>query len=81
MLPLSLDLGGRFDRSLWQAYVSVNKIFADKVMEVTSPDDDYVLLDYRKPEGVKSKKQSPPRSGVMPRKPCMNYPVHPTCLT
>ncbi|RVX14479.1 Alpha,alpha-trehalose-phosphate synthase [UDP-forming] 5 [Vitis vinifera] len=30
MLPLSPDLGGRFDRSLWQAYVSVNKIFADK---------------------------------------------------
>ncbi|KAL9861453.1 Alpha,alpha-trehalose-phosphate synthase [UDP-forming] 6 [Arabidopsis thaliana] len=26
MLPLSPDLGGRFDRTLWQAYVSVNKI-------------------------------------------------------
>ncbi|KAB2055361.1 hypothetical protein ES319_A11G032400v1 [Gossypium barbadense] len=47
MLPLSPDLGGRFDRSLWQAYVSVNKIFADKVMEVISPDDDYVWVhDY-----------------------------------
>ncbi|KAL9242682.1 hypothetical protein vseg_016660 [Gypsophila vaccaria] len=47
MLPLSPDLGGRFDRSLWQAYVSVNKIFADKVMEVISPEDDYVWVhDY-----------------------------------
>uniref|UniRef100_A0A1D1YP89 alpha,alpha-trehalose-phosphate synthase (UDP-forming) n=1 Tax=Anthurium amnicola TaxID=1678845 RepID=A0A1D1YP89_9ARAE len=47
MLPLSQDLGGRFDRSLWQAYVSVNKIFADKVMEVISPDDDFVWVhDY-----------------------------------
>ncbi|KAK6947398.1 Glycosyl transferase, family 20 [Dillenia turbinata] len=47
MLPLSPDLGGRFDRSLWRAYVSVNKIFADKVMEVISPDDDYVWVhDY-----------------------------------
>uniref|UniRef100_A0A822XJT8 Alpha,alpha-trehalose-phosphate synthase [UDP-forming] 5-like n=1 Tax=Nelumbo nucifera TaxID=4432 RepID=A0A822XJT8_NELNU len=47
MLPLSPYLGGRFDRSLWQAYVSVNKIFADKVMEVISPDDDYVWVhDY-----------------------------------
>lgn len=47
MLPLSPDLGGRFDRSLWQAYVSVNKIFADKVMEVISPEDDFVWVhDY-----------------------------------
>ncbi|KAJ8774192.1 hypothetical protein K2173_009623 [Erythroxylum novogranatense] len=47
MLPLSPDLGGRFDRSLWQAYVSVNKIFADKVNEVINPDDDYVWVhDY-----------------------------------
>ncbi|ERN11370.1 alpha,alpha-trehalose-phosphate synthase [UDP-forming] 6 [Amborella trichopoda] len=47
MLPLSPDLGGRFDRALWQAYVSVNKIFADKVMEVISPDDDFVWVhDY-----------------------------------
>ncbi|XP_043694931.1 alpha,alpha-trehalose-phosphate synthase [UDP-forming] 5-like [Telopea speciosissima] len=47
MLPLSPDLGGRFDRSLWHAYVSVNKIFADKVMEVISPDDDFVWVhDY-----------------------------------
>ncbi|KAJ6426957.1 hypothetical protein OIU84_022538 [Salix udensis] len=47
MLPLSPDLGGRFDRSLWQAYVSVNKIFAEKVMKVINPDDDYVWVhDY-----------------------------------
>lgn len=47
MLPLSPDLGGRFDRNLWQAYVSVNKIFADKVMEVINPDDDFVWVhDY-----------------------------------
>lgn len=47
MLPLSPDLGGRFNRSLWQAYLSVNKIFADKVMEVISPDDDFVWVhDY-----------------------------------
>ncbi|XP_068669780.1 alpha,alpha-trehalose-phosphate synthase [UDP-forming] 5-like [Aristolochia californica] len=47
MLPLSPDLGGRFNRSLWQAYVSVNKIFADKVMEVINPDDDFVWVhDY-----------------------------------
>ncbi|KAK8983256.1 hypothetical protein V6N11_058003 [Hibiscus sabdariffa] len=47
ILPLSPDLGGWFDRSLWQAYVSVNKIFADKVVEVISPDDEYVWVhDY-----------------------------------
>ncbi|XP_073526038.1 uncharacterized protein [Phyllobates terribilis] len=47
MLPLSPDLGGRFDRSLWQAYVSVNKIFADRIMEVISPEDDFVWVqDY-----------------------------------
>lgn len=37
----------RFDRSQWQAYVSANKIFADKVMEVLNPEDDYVWVhDY-----------------------------------
>ncbi|XP_074569899.1 alpha,alpha-trehalose-phosphate synthase [UDP-forming] 6-like [Curcuma longa] len=47
MLPLSPDLGGRFDRSLWQAYVSANKIFADKILEVINPDDDFVWVhDY-----------------------------------
>ncbi|XP_030447847.1 alpha,alpha-trehalose-phosphate synthase [UDP-forming] 6 [Syzygium oleosum] len=47
MLPLSPDLGGRFNRSLWQAYVSVNKIFADRIMEVINPEDDFVWVhDY-----------------------------------
>lgn len=47
MLPLSPDLGGRFNRSLWQAYVSVNKIFADRIMEVINPEDDYIWIhDY-----------------------------------
>ncbi|CAN8243857.1 unnamed protein product [Cochlearia groenlandica] len=47
MLPLSPDLGGRFDRTLWQAYVSVNKIFADRIMEVINPEDDFVWIhDY-----------------------------------
>ncbi|KAK9115802.1 hypothetical protein Sjap_014749 [Stephania japonica] len=47
MLPLSPDFGGRFDRSLWQAYVSVNKIFADKILEVINPDEDFVWVhDY-----------------------------------
>ncbi|KAM0027633.1 putative alpha,alpha-trehalose-phosphate synthase (UDP-forming) [Helianthus debilis subsp. tardiflorus] len=44
MLPLSLDLDGRFNRSLWQAYVSVNKIFADRIMEVINPEEDFVWI-------------------------------------
>lgn len=47
MLPMCPDHGDRFDRSLWQAYVSANKIFADKVMEVINPEDDFVWVhDY-----------------------------------
>ncbi|XP_027364539.1 probable alpha,alpha-trehalose-phosphate synthase [UDP-forming] 9 isoform X2 [Abrus precatorius] len=47
MLPMYPGNGYRFDRSLWQAYVSANKIFADKVMEVINPEDDYVWVhDY-----------------------------------
>lgn len=47
MLPLSPEHGVRFDRLLWQAYVSANKIFADKVMEVINPEDDYIWVhDY-----------------------------------
>ncbi|KAF8378311.1 hypothetical protein HHK36_029650 [Tetracentron sinense] len=47
MMPICLDHGYRFDRLLWQAYVSANKIFADKVMEVINPEDDYVWVhDY-----------------------------------
>ncbi|PHT34141.1 putative alpha,alpha-trehalose-phosphate synthase [UDP-forming] 9 [Capsicum baccatum] len=47
MLPMCPDHGDRFDRQMWQAYVSVNKIFADKVMEVVNPEDDYIWIqDY-----------------------------------
>ncbi|KAL6525469.1 putative alpha,alpha-trehalose-phosphate synthase 11 UDP-forming [Orobanche hederae] len=47
MLPLTPSHGVRFDKSMWQAYVSANKIFADKVMEVINPDEDYVWVhDY-----------------------------------
>ncbi|XP_009783894.1 probable alpha,alpha-trehalose-phosphate synthase [UDP-forming] 9 [Nicotiana sylvestris] len=47
MLPMCPDHGDRFDRQLWQAYVSANKIFADKVMEVVNPEDDYIWIqDY-----------------------------------
>lgn len=47
MLPFSVDHGGRFDRSMWEAYVSANKLFSQKVIEVINPDDDYVWIhDY-----------------------------------
>lgn len=47
MLPVTSHHGVRFDRILWKAYVSANKIFADKVMEVINPDEDYVWIhDY-----------------------------------
>lgn len=47
MLPMTPSHGVRFDRSYWQAYVSANKIFADKVMEVINLDEDYVWVhDY-----------------------------------
>ncbi|XP_061370149.1 probable alpha,alpha-trehalose-phosphate synthase [UDP-forming] 10 isoform X2 [Gastrolobium bilobum] len=47
MLPMCPDHGDRFDRLLWKAYVSANKIFADKVMEIINPDDDFVWVhDY-----------------------------------
>ncbi|KAL7133047.1 hypothetical protein ABFS83_12G115100 [Erythranthe nasuta] len=47
MLPMCPDHGDRFDRQLWQAYVSVNMIFADKVMEVANPEDDFIWIhDY-----------------------------------
>ncbi|KAL6532802.1 hypothetical protein OROGR_013762 [Orobanche gracilis] len=37
MLPITPDHGVRFDKTMWQVYVSANKIFADKVMEVINP--------------------------------------------
>ncbi|XP_010547901.1 PREDICTED: probable alpha,alpha-trehalose-phosphate synthase [UDP-forming] 10 [Tarenaya hassleriana] len=47
MLPMCPDHGDRFDRALWQAYVSANKIFADKVMGVITQEEDYVWIhDY-----------------------------------
>ncbi|KAK2990853.1 hypothetical protein RJ640_016171 [Escallonia rubra] len=47
MLPMCPDHGERFDRVLWQAYVSANKIFADKVMEVVNPEEDSIWVqDY-----------------------------------
>ncbi|KAF2309590.1 hypothetical protein GH714_003984 [Hevea brasiliensis] len=36
--------GGRFDRSLWEAYVAANKIFSQRVIEVINPEDDYVWI-------------------------------------
>ncbi|KAD4179858.1 hypothetical protein R6Q59_023264 [Mikania micrantha] len=47
MLPVTRTQGVRFDRVAWRAYVSANKIFADKVMEVINPEEDYVWIhDY-----------------------------------
>ncbi|RWW54648.1 hypothetical protein BHE74_00038765 [Ensete ventricosum] len=47
MLPIGLHKGDLFDHSLFQAYVSANKKFADKVLEVINSDDDYVWIhDY-----------------------------------
>ncbi|KAF5183889.1 Alpha,alpha-trehalose-phosphate synthase [UDP-forming] [Thalictrum thalictroides] len=47
MLPFSADHGGRFDRSLWEAYVAANKLFSQKVIEVINPEDDFVWIhDY-----------------------------------
>ncbi|XP_057508722.1 probable alpha,alpha-trehalose-phosphate synthase [UDP-forming] 9 [Actinidia eriantha] len=47
MLPVCSGHGDRFDRLLWQSYVSANKRFADKVMEVINPEDDYIWVhDY-----------------------------------
>ncbi|KAM0938360.1 putative alpha,alpha-trehalose-phosphate synthase (UDP-forming), Trehalose-phosphatase [Dioscorea sansibarensis] len=38
---------GRFNRGLWEAYVLANKIYAQKVIEIISPEDDYVWVhDY-----------------------------------
>lgn len=47
MLPFGLDKGEYFDRVLFQAYISANTIFANKVMEAINSDDDYVWVhDY-----------------------------------
>ncbi|RXH96246.1 hypothetical protein DVH24_008750 [Malus domestica] len=47
MLPMCPDHSNRFERHLWQAYVSANKMYADKVMEVINPENDIVWVhDY-----------------------------------
>ncbi|KAL1562800.1 putative alpha,alpha-trehalose-phosphate synthase [UDP-forming] 7 [Salvia divinorum] len=47
MLPFSSDHGIRFDRSMWEAYVSANKLFSQKVIEIINPEDDFVWIhDY-----------------------------------
>lgn len=47
MLPFSRSNGGRFDRSVWEAYVAANKLFFQKVIKVINPDDDFVWIhDY-----------------------------------
>ncbi|WOL08600.1 putative alpha,alpha-trehalose-phosphate synthase [Canna indica] len=49
LLPLSpSSLGGLpFDRSLWLSYLSANKLFADRLIELLNPDDDLVWIhDY-----------------------------------
>jgi trehalose 6-phosphate synthase/phosphatase len=47
LLPLSPTSLGRFDRSLWGAYLTANKKFSDRLMEIISPDDDYIWVhDY-----------------------------------
>ncbi|KAK8604875.1 hypothetical protein V6N13_082342 [Hibiscus sabdariffa] len=40
MMPMPGSSGVRFDREQWTAYVSANKIFADKVLEVMFRDDE-----------------------------------------
>ncbi|KAE8710688.1 Alpha,alpha-trehalose-phosphate synthase 6 [Hibiscus syriacus] len=47
MLPMCPEYGNRFDKLLWQAYLSANKIFAEKIVEVINPEEDYVWVhDY-----------------------------------
>ncbi|XP_050879877.1 probable alpha,alpha-trehalose-phosphate synthase [UDP-forming] 9 isoform X2 [Lathyrus oleraceus] len=47
MVPKYQCSCNHFDWSLWQAYVSANRMFADKVMEVLNPTEDYVWVhDY-----------------------------------
>ncbi|GAA0183279.1 hypothetical protein LIER_30718 [Lithospermum erythrorhizon] len=47
LLPLTPNYGVKFDKCMWQGYVHANKVFADKIMEVINPDEDYVWVhDY-----------------------------------
>jgi len=47
ILPVSPSSSGRFDIELWQSYVKANKSFADKVVEESASDTDFVWIhDY-----------------------------------
>ncbi|KAL2484548.1 hypothetical protein Adt_29304 [Abeliophyllum distichum] len=47
MLPMFPDHGDRFDRKLWQAYVSANYIFSHKIMEIVNFENDFIWVhDY-----------------------------------
>ncbi|XP_031277833.1 probable alpha,alpha-trehalose-phosphate synthase [UDP-forming] 9 [Pistacia vera] len=47
MLPICPDLGNRYNDLQWRAYISANKKFADKVVELLNAEDDYVWVhDY-----------------------------------
>ncbi len=47
LLPLSPASLGRFDRGEWGAYLTANKKFSDRLMEIIAPDDDYIWVhDY-----------------------------------
>lgn len=47
VLPMAPQSSGRFDLELWQAYVKANKAFADKVVEESATDTDFVWIhDY-----------------------------------
>lgn len=47
LLPLSPSSLGRFDKADWGAYLAANKQFSDRLVEIISPDDDYIWVhDY-----------------------------------
>ncbi|KAL6765404.1 trehalose-6-phosphate synthase/phosphatase [Haematococcus lacustris] len=47
ILPVSPSSCGRFNADLWQAYVRANKCFADKIVEESASDSDFVWIhDY-----------------------------------
>lgn len=47
ILPVSPSSSGRFDIELWQSYVKANKCFADKIVEESASDSDFVWIhDY-----------------------------------
>ncbi|KAK1362160.1 putative alpha,alpha-trehalose-phosphate synthase [UDP-forming] 9 [Heracleum sosnowskyi] len=47
MLPMCESHCERYDQLLWLAYISANRIFADKVLEVANLEDDFIWIhDY-----------------------------------